>query len=232
MRRGSMYPEEVDICNCGADFGSAIPRPELLATEGLERGTLQWQMQTQGAALYWHLATTPGKGESNPDMLRGKNVLEVASGRGGGARYLAEVAGPRSYLGVDIEEDEVELCRQRQKDRALPSLAFDCVGAAQLEDRFAAASFDVVLCVQSINVFKEPGRFIQGAKHVLKPGGLLILCDLLSFKALQDTLRHIEESGLVCKAALDASDAVNKVGICTVTEQRCYAHIIAQSPGQ
>merc|ERR1719350_1261088 len=86
--QGSFYPDAVTICNCGADFGTELPRPELLSLErrGAE-GTLERRMQAQGAALYWHLATTrgseegkdgekgeKGEGEADPFMLRGKDV--------------------------------------------------------------------------------------------------------------------------------------------------------------
>lgn len=225
-----MYPDEVDICNCGADFGTEPPQVNILAREGLEEGSIQWQMQMYGAALYWHLGTTPGEtGGADANMLTGKDVLEVACGRGGGARYLTEVVLPRSYLATDVDEDELERCRQQQQHGAtLPDgLAFEVVGAGDLAERFPACSFDAVLCVQSIAVFKDPESFIKGAAHVLRPGGRLLLCDLLSVSALQAIVSSVEETGLICNAVNDLSESVNKVGICAMGDQRGYAHIVA-----
>jgi SAM-dependent methyltransferase len=42
--------------------------------------------------------------------LRGRDVLEVGSGRGGGASYVKRYLGARRVLGVDIAKPAVELC--------------------------------------------------------------------------------------------------------------------------
>ncbi|MHB8697716.1 MAG: hypothetical protein ACYC9J_06715 [Sulfuricaulis sp.] len=43
--------------------------------------------------------------------LRGQDVLEVGSGRGGGGSFLLRYRAPRSYTGVDFSEAAIAWCR-------------------------------------------------------------------------------------------------------------------------
>ena len=52
--------------------------------------------------LYHHVASQ--------SELKDKIVLEVGSGRGGGASYIARYLNPLSIRGIDISKDAVELC--------------------------------------------------------------------------------------------------------------------------
>merc|ERR1719401_850363 len=111
-----------------------------------------------GASLYWHLASTLG-GFGDPDALRGKDILEVACMRGGGARYLAEVAGPRRYVATDNVEEHVELCRRCHSE--WPGLSFEVAEAMDLARAFPeGASFDVVLCIQAAAQFADVRSFV------------------------------------------------------------------------
>ena len=54
--------------------------------------------------LYHHVATQID--------IADKTVLEVGSGRGGGASYLTRYLNPKSYVGIDISETAVNLCNE------------------------------------------------------------------------------------------------------------------------
>merc|ERR1712048_1070226 len=108
----------------------------------------------------------------------------------------------------------------------------ECANAAHLASKYPPASFDLVLCVQSINTFADPQRFIHGAGQVLRQHGRLILCDLFTKRSLQPILAAIEECGLVCDSLSDLSSAVNAAGICEVIGDRTYMHIVAQKTCQ
>jgi len=130
----SVYPVKADICNCGADLGVRIPKPELIRREGVEPGSREYKMQLYGAALYYHMATmtTEVTKKAQPDMLRDKDVLEVACMRGGGARYLAEVVGPRRYLGTDNLQEHIDRCRRDHGE--WPGLEFQVTDAHHLAE--------------------------------------------------------------------------------------------------
>ena len=47
--------------------------------------------------------------------LKGIQVLEVGSGRGGGASYIKRYLGPAAVTGVDFSANAVEFCRQQHQ---------------------------------------------------------------------------------------------------------------------
>src|SRR5437588_12232993 len=69
--------------------------------------------------------------------LSGKDVVEVGSGRGGGASYIARHFKPRSMLGLDLSDKAVDFCNQnyaidtlsfRQGDADNLPLSDSCIG--------------------------------------------------------------------------------------------------------
>jgi len=227
---GFLFPKKTDICNCGADWGSPIPRPELVAREDIEYGSREWRMQMFGAALYWHVATFPGERTSgaDPDLLRGADVLEVGCMRGGGARYLVELTGPCRYLATDSVQEHVDTCRKLHPN--VPALEFDRVDALQLAETLPQESFDFVICVQAAAAFGDLRRFVLGAERVLRPGGRLLLCDGLSRQQLEAVFSGMSKAGLVQDACTDMSRAVHAAGLCRIPHGVSYTRIVARKP--
>jgi len=159
-------------------------------------------------------------------MLCGKDVLEVACTRGGGARYLAEVASPRLYVGADAAEEHVEMCRQRHSP--LPGLRFERADLSKLTEAFPASSFDFVFCVEPSHVLQDVPGFLQGVSHVLRPGGRLIFCDALPSDKLKAVHTCAESSGLSVAVCEDMTQAVAVAGLRSVPGGHLYLRIIAQ----
>ncbi|HSU13749.1 class I SAM-dependent methyltransferase [Longimicrobium sp.] len=133
--------------------------------------------------LYHHLA-----GEIE---LVGKDVLEVGSGRGGGASYIARYLGPRSYVGVDRCAAAVEFCARHH---AVPRLAFRAGDAEALP--FPDASFDVVLNVESSHGYGSMERFLGEVRRVLRPRGHFLYTDHRGPHQLDEWRAQIRGSGL------------------------------------
>jgi SAM-dependent methyltransferase len=72
--------------------------------------------------------------------LRDKDVLEVGSGRGGGASYISRYLEPRSMTGMDFSQEAVALCNRH---RHAPGLTFVCGDAQSMP--FPASTFDAVV---------------------------------------------------------------------------------------
>jgi len=182
-----------DILNCGCSFGKPIPQPNAVLYEDWDKGSEPWSLQLYGANLYWHMASTRGSSysEEDPNLFDGKDVLEVGCTRGGGARYLAEVTRPRSYLATDINQQHIDACIASTIHPPRAELSFEQLDATALDERFPPESFDVVLCVQAFAEMDQK-RFLAGAVHVLRPGGRLLLCDALTFAELKTTRADCE----------------------------------------
>jgi ubiquinone/menaquinone biosynthesis C-methylase UbiE len=116
--------------------------------------------------LYHHVASAVD--------LRGLDVLEVGSGRGGGCSYIARYLKPRSLLGIDFSNEAVTLSR---KLHAVPRLTFEQGDAEALpcQDR----SFDAVINVESSHCYGSMERFLGEVFRVLRPGGHFLWADLV-----------------------------------------------------
>lgn len=106
--------------------------------------------------------------------LAGKDLLEVACGRGGGAAHVARTSLPRAVTGLDFAARAIDACRRAFPD---PGLRFVLGDAADLP--FAAQSFDAVLNVESAHCYPDVGRFFHEVHRVLCPHGVLLFADVL-----------------------------------------------------
>jgi ubiquinone/menaquinone biosynthesis C-methylase UbiE len=150
--------------------------------------------------------------------VEGKSVLEVGSGRGGGAKHIASTLKPRSYIGMDLAQNAVDLANSLHK---VPNLKF-IQGSAEsipLPDN----SIDVVLNVESCHAYGDLEKFFSEVKRVLKPNGTLALVDFRDAEKMDVLRQQLKDSGLVwiqeediCQnviQAIEAEDDVKKARI-------------------
>lgn len=135
--------------------------------------------------------------------LKGKQVLEVGSGRGGGARHLAAHFQPTSYVGMDLAQNAVDLANRLH---ILPNLKFIQGSAESIP--IADNSIDIVMNVESCHAYGLPEKFLQEVKRVLKPGGYLLMVDFRSDNNMPVFQQQIRRSGL---QLLEEEDISNNV---------------------
>jgi ubiquinone/menaquinone biosynthesis C-methylase UbiE len=102
------------------------------------------------------------------ELCRGKDVLDVASGEGYGASFLAQTA--RSVVGVELDSTSVEHANQ---EYGAPNLRYIAGEATKLpvEDR----SVDVAVSFETVEHVLDQQLFLHELKRVLRPNGLLII---------------------------------------------------------
>lgn len=132
--------------------------------------------------LYHHVASAVD--------LRGKTVLEVGSGRGGGSSYVARYLKPARMVGVDYSPNAVDLSNRIHQ---VPGLSFVQGDAEALP--FEDAAFDVVLNVESSHCYASMEAFLAEVGRVLKPGGCFLWADLRPGAAVEATRRQLAGFG-------------------------------------
>jgi ubiquinone/menaquinone biosynthesis C-methylase UbiE len=117
-----------------------------------------------GIQLYHRVATQVD--------LKGKQILEVSCGHGGGASYLTRTVHPASYTGLDYNADGIAFCRNRHN---LPGLDFVHGDAESLP--FADESFHAVINIEASHAYPRLSRFLAEVVRVLRPGGHFLYAD-------------------------------------------------------
>jgi len=163
--------------------------------EGIAPLFTQGVQQKNSIQMYHYLA--------KKTTIEGKRILEVGSGRGGGAKYIATSFRPASYTGMDIAQSAVKLSTTLHQ---LPNLRF-IQGSAEAIP-LADNSMDVVLNVESCHAYGSAAKFLAEVKRVLKPGGYLLLVDFRSENKMHILQREIKDAGMDVLQEEDISDNV------------------------
>jgi SAM-dependent methyltransferase len=111
-------------------------------------------------------------------------VLDVCSGMGGPARYLAHRLGCR-VTGLDITRSRHEAAVRLTAMVGLDHLVEFRLGNA-LAMPFPAASFDVVIGQEAFAHVPDKSRLIAECARVVRPGGLIAFTDILRREGLSD----------------------------------------------
>lgn len=123
--------------------------------------------------------------------LEGKQILEVGSGRGGGARHLAGYFKPAFYTGLDLAQHAVDLATKLHK---LPNLRFIQGSAENIP--LADNSVDVVINVESCHAYGSVENFLSEVKRVLRPNGYFLMVDFRYAIDMQTLTNQLKNSGL------------------------------------
>jgi len=103
------------------------------------------------------------------------HILEVASGSGGPSLYLARKFGCR-ITGIDINENGIETANKAAQASGAVDVKYQF---ADVDKRlpFDDATFDAVMCIDSVNHFRDRVGVLKEWQRVLKPGGRILFTD-------------------------------------------------------
>tara|TARA_B100001750_G_scaffold74662_1_gene59428 strand:- start:1003 stop:1749 length:747 start_codon:yes stop_codon:yes gene_type:complete len=136
--------------------------------------------------------------------LEGRDVLEVGSGRGGGASWIAKTHSPARLTGVDFSSEAVGLCKRWYAGQS--NLNFVEGNAQDLP--FDDESFDVVYNVESSHCYGDMAAFVEQAHRVLRPGGMFCWTDLRDAKTMTTLPSLFESKGF---EIMESTDVVQEV---------------------
>jgi len=104
------------------------------------------------------------------------NVLEIATGSGGPSVFMVKETSCR-LTGIELNENGVHNARKLANENGLSEKIKFIQGDASEPLPFSDNSFDVVICIDSINHLKERDKVLQEIRRILKTGGRLLYTD-------------------------------------------------------
>lgn len=123
--------------------------------------------------------------------LTNLDVLEIGSGRGGGASYIKRYLKPKTLIGVDFSDKAIEFCKQVHD---VDGLSFIKGDAESLP--FDAESFDAVINIESSHCYGSMEDFLANVKRVLRQDGYFLYADLRNRNDVSVLQRQMEQSGM------------------------------------
>lgn len=120
--------------------------------------------------------------------LPGGRILDVATGSGSFIHFLLE--GLPTYteiIGLDVNERAAAAFATAFSDK--PAIRFVSGDAMALS--FDASSFDLVCIANSLHHFDDPAALLQQMLRVLRPGGHLLVAEMIRDGQTETQLTHV-----------------------------------------
>lgn len=150
-----------------------------------------------------------GLGCGNPVALaslkEGDAVLDLGSGAGFDAFLAAAVVGSSGkVIGVDMTPEMIEKAKANAVKGGFQNAEFRLGEIENLP--VSDNEVDVIISNCVINLSPEKGKVFKEAFRVLKPGGRLMVSDLVLLKALPEIIRQSVEAYVGCIAGAVMKD--------------------------
>ena len=193
---------EGNDCGCGCSTGAA----SCCGTDEATMTTLGYSKE--------ELATIPeranlGLGCGNPlahaGVKPGETVLDLGSGAGIDAFLAAREVGPSGrVIGVDMTASMIARARENAAKGGYVNVEFRLGEIENLP--VADATVDVIISNCVINLSPDKRRVFAEALRALRPGGRLVISDLVLTKPLPDKVRQSIEAYVGCVAGASLKD--------------------------
>ncbi len=173
----------------GSCCGSSCSCPDLAA--GYDAG------QLQGIPGEADLGLGCGNPTAPAELRPGETVLDLGSGAGVDCFLAARQVGPQGrVIGVDMTPEMLDRARRIAVESAIANVEFRLGEIESLP--VADSTADVVISNCVINLAEDKGRVFREIFRALKPGGRLVVSDIVLLRDLPPFLRDNDAAYASC----------------------------------
>lgn len=137
--------------------------------------------------------------------LRNKKVLEIGSGRGGGADYITRYYKPLKYTAVDISSSVISFCNRFYN---VPGLSF-LEGRAE-KIPVNGENFDAVVNVESARCYSDIEIFFNEVHRILDDNGYFLFADMIERDEIEEIRNSLKKCGFTIKNEQNITPNVSK----------------------
>ncbi len=119
--------------------------------------------------------------------VKGKVLLEVGCGNGVQAFHILENYAPGLIKAIDLNRGNIDIAREEAERKGVEQISFhvdDAHDLSTVED----SSVDAVINIESAFHYPDKPAFLRQVHRVLKPGGTIVIADILTRERRSDAL--------------------------------------------
>jgi len=220
-------------CSCSGKK-SGTQSPEFIRTASKAAGYSESELESvpDGANL--------GLGCGNPvafaSIKEGDTVLDLGSGAGVDCFLAANIVGEKGkVIGIDMTPEMVERAKENAWNGSYRNVDFRLGEIEHLPVDSASVNVIISNCVINLSIDKE--RVFKEAYRVLRPGGTLMVSDMVLLEELPDYVQNSVEAYVRCVGGAmlrdQYLDAIRQAGfeqIKVVGETSFPAELIIEQP--
>ncbi len=201
-RYGSIAQREGSCCSPGSSVSSASsccgPAQEVSSVEDSKSEAIGYSAEEMGSIPE---GSNMGLGCGNPlafaSLKEGDTVLDLGSGGGIDCFLAAKKVGERGrVIGVDMTPPMIEKARENAEREGYSNVEFRLGEIENLPVADSTADLIISNCVINLSVNKK--RVFEEAFRTLKPGGRLMVSDIVLLEELPEEIRSSMESYSAC----------------------------------
>ena len=188
----SCCAEEVGSSCCGDDASLATVADALYETDDLDALTPEAMAASAGC----------GNPIGLSDAKLGETVLDLGSGGGIDCFLAAERVGEKGHvIGVDMTHAMIDLARQNAEKLNTKNVVFKLGKIEAIPQQDTSVDLVISNCVIALSPDKD--RVFDEIHRILKPGGRLVVSDMVVTEELPDEVRSSAEEWVSCVGGAD-----------------------------
>jgi len=193
-------------CSCCGDSSQLLSGVELAALAGYSDDELR-----DLPAKVKQVFAGCGNPVALSELKRGETVLDIGSGGGLDAFLAAKKVGTTGrVVGVDFTREMIRRAMRNAKELGLKNVEFQFGDAEDMP--VETGSVDVVISNCVVNLAPDKDKVFKEAYRVLKPGGRMVISDIVTEGELPEEIRRDPRYWAGCVAgALEIEDYLKKI---------------------